>query len=523
MIIVPDHIPSVEASAMKAPDAIPGSPSVAALALSSELAESRGGTGCGACVEASSGVPAERRGATALADRPAAGSDLGAPSEPVIWFEVEDVLRWFDLSWVTTGIQRVCHELVPEVARLHRAGGRVRVCRQSLFSGHFEEIELADLLAVFEDPPGRYGPPHALAGAAGRPGAWARSVLLLRAAPRLAHWLRLMVPLILRDVCAGRLRQRRFRRRVRAGDIIVCLGGPWLSRNYCRRLAAAKRATGARFAVLIHDIIPLIDWTVLTAGMTTSFARWLHEIVDEADAIFTVSDFTRRGLIQYAAEVGWRLPPVDVLRLGTGFAEVETTVPQPCRPLPEPYVLFVSTIEFRKNHPLLLRVWRRLLDRHAAAEVPTLLLVGRPGWMTEAFFAELAECRYLDGKIVHFADVSDPELREIYRRCLFTLFPSLYEGWGSPVAESLKYGKFCVASDRASLPEVGGEFCDYFDPTDEADALAKIERVLFEPGYLAAREAELRARYRTPSWADCARLLVDTLDIRLPREPAGAP
>jgi glycosyltransferase involved in cell wall biosynthesis len=78
--------------------------------------------------------------------------------------------------------------------------------------------------------------------------------------------------------------------------------------------------------------------------------------------------------------------------------------------------------------------------------------------------------------------------RLIVRAC-FTVFPSLCEGWGLPIAESLAHGKFFVASNRTSIPEVGGDLIDYFDPSDDDDALAKIERLLFEPGYLAAREA----------------------------------
>jgi glycosyltransferase involved in cell wall biosynthesis len=128
-------------------------------------------------------------------------------------------------------------------------------------------------------------------------------------------------------------------------------------------------------------------------------------------------------------------------------------------------------------------------------------------------------CGYLGGKIEHRPGLSDEELAEAYRGCLFTIFPSLCEGWGLPIAESLAHGKFCVASIRTSIPEVGGDLIDYFDPSDDDDAPAKIERLLFEPGYLAAREARLRAKYRPRTWADCARSLMRKLD---PQAPATA-
>jgi len=130
--------------------------------------------------------------------------------------------------------------------------------------------------------------------------------------------------------------------------------------------------------------------------------------------------------------------------------------------------------------------------------------------------ADLAASGYLGGKIVLVPGLSDAELREAYRSCLFTVFPSLCEGWGLPIAESLAHGKFCVASNRTSIPEVAGDFIDYFDPSDDDDALAKIERLLLDPSYLMAREARLRTQYRPRSWADCVRGLMGKLDQPAP-------
>jgi glycosyltransferase involved in cell wall biosynthesis len=175
-------------------------------------------------------------------------------------------------------------------------------------------------------------------------------------------------------------------------------------------------------------------------------------------------------------------------------------------------VLFVSTSEIRKDHRLLVRVWRRLIARHGTEAVPALIFAGQIGWMVDDLLADLAASGHLGGKIEHRPGLSDEDLDEAYRSCLFTVFPSLCEGWGLPIAESLAHGKFCVASNRTSIPEVGGDLIDYFDPSDDDDALAKIERLLFEPGYLAAREARLLAEYRTRTWADCARSLVRELN-----------
>jgi glycosyltransferase involved in cell wall biosynthesis len=132
--------------------------------------------------------------------------------------------------------------------------------------------------------------------------------------------------------------------------------------------------------------------------------------------------------------------------------------------------------------------------------------------MVEDLLAELAESRYLDGKIILYSDLSDAELRETYRRCLFSVYPSILEGFGLPVAESLEQGKLCVASRRAAIPEVGGDLVDYIDPDDEAGTLAVLERAIFDDAYRGAREAQISAEYRPMSWAECVDVLLEKLD-----------
>jgi glycosyltransferase involved in cell wall biosynthesis len=152
------------------------------------------------------------------------------------------------------------------------------------------------------------------------------------------------------------------------------------------------------------------------------------------------------------------------------------------------------------------------LERHGADAVPDLLFAGQIGWLVDDLLADLEASNYLNGKIKLMSGLSDAEVRQAYRSCLFTVFPSLCEGWGLPIAESLMQGKICIASDRAPLPEIGGDLIDYFDPSDEDDALEKIEQLLFDPSRLTTRETRLRAEYRPRTWADCVHALMSKLD-----------
>jgi glycosyltransferase involved in cell wall biosynthesis len=232
--------------------------------------------------------------------------------------------------------------------------------------------------------------------------------------------------------------------------------------------------------------------------------------------VLTISHYSKNALRKLVADARLPLPRVEVLKLGDGLSDRPMAAAARALRLPPRYVLFVSTIEFRKNHRLLVRVWRRLIGRHGANRVPVLLFAGQIGWLVDDLLADLAASRHLDGKIELRSDLSDAELRAAYDACLLTLYPSLYEGWGLPVAESLAHGKFCIASNRSAIPEVGGDLIDYFDPSDDDAAFAAIERALFEPGYLAAREARLRAEYRPRSWEHCVHALIDMLDQPVP-------
>jgi len=309
---------------------------------------------------------------------------------------------------------------------------------------------------------------------------------------------------------------------VRPGDVVVSLGAGWGIPNYMKYFAEAKRRYGVKFAIMVHDLIPMKYESFVEPHHTAQFRDWLRDAIPVADVVFTNSKHTRTALIEFAAESGWRLPHVVALEMGSGFGDRLTAGEQAMVSLPARYVLFVSTIEVRKNHRLLIRVWQRLLERHGANLVPNLVFVGKVGWLVDDLLADLEASGYLNGKVILLRSLSDAELQQAYRSCLFTVFPSLCEGWGLPIAESLAHGKFCVASNHTSIPEAGGNLVDYFDPVDEDDALAKIERPLIDPGYLAAREAQLRAEYRPRTWTDCVHALIGALDQTVAQDSQAA-
>ena len=208
--------------------------------------------------------------------------------------------------------------------------------------------------------------------------------------------------------------------------------------------------------------------------------------------------------------------PVPV---GTGFgAGALADLPRPPGlPREGTYALFVSTLEARKNHALLVRVWARLLDEERRGlrppgSVPELVFAGRVGWLVADLVQQLDNAQWFGGRVRLVRDPSDAELRALYEGCLFSLFPSWHEGWGLPVTEALALGVPVLCSSACALPEAGGSLARYFDPGDTRGCHAAVASVLDDPGGLAAWRAEIRAGFRPTPWSATARAVLEALE-----------
>lgn len=301
------------------------------------------------------------------------------------------------------------------------------------------------------------------------------------------------------------------------GDVLLSIGAPWWQDDYVELVTEARRRHGLRLALLVYDLIPVRAPEWCDPHLVAIFGAWLGGILPQCDAVLAISRATAEDVQRYAAERRIAVPvAVRVIPIGTGFS-APATAPLASGPasraLPAPgsYALFVSTIEGRKNHALLVRVWRRLLAESPGARVPTLVFAGRIGSLVRDLLQQLDNTDWLDRRVMVVEDPSDAELEALYQGCLFTLFPSFAEGWGLPVTESLAFGKPCVIADSSSLPEAGGPLARYFDPDDVNDAHRVIRDVIQDPEALAAWTARVRREFRPVPWAATAESLVRAL------------
>lgn len=161
--------------------------------------------------------------------------------------------------------------------------------------------------------------------------------------------------------------------------------------------------------------------------------------------------------------------------------------------LPERYLLFVGTIEPRKNLSRLLTAFEAV---YAEGLVDGLAIVGQRGWLYGDFFARLEESPVREAVLLP-GYVPDEDLPALYAGAQALVLPSVYEGFGLPVLEAMACGAPAVASNASSIPEIGGDAALYFDPLDVEAAVDAIRRLL--------RDGSLRDEMRERGLAQAAR------------------
>lgn len=426
---------------------------------------------------------------------------MTAETGATIWIEVDDLIRYFDGSVTPTGIGRVQAEILPHFARSWP--GRVAFCRVGDSSRSMEVLDFRDIERLFE------ANAFLLAH---------RRDSLTFPAARFWRYARRRVAATARTLSAND-RRARFAAAVRPGDVLLNLGASWSHRGFGKAVAELKQDYAMRFGLLVHDVLPASHPHLVAPRHVPNFNAWLEQMSTVWDFILTPSRASASALHARMAECGYAPKPIRPIPFGNGFS---TSAPPPTS-VGRSHVLYVSTIEIRKNHILLFRVWERLLRDHGPDKVPELVFAGKYGWEIKELRQVLNESRFLDGKIRVMENLSDDELARLYAGARFTVLPSLCEGWGLPVAESLFFGRYCIASNATSIPEVGGPFVDYHDPSDVDAAHRLIEKALFDHDFLASREQHIRDHYRKRSWRETADAIVAAVDELAPPRPACVP
>ncbi len=267
--------------------------------------------------------------------------------------------------------------------------------------------------------------------------------------------------------------------------------------NQVRRAPRVKLLTST-----LHDLTCWSMPSMHTQDNIRADSEFAERVWKRADALIAVSESTRRDAINYLG-----IAPDRVVTIHSGVSEPFFDVTDQAardaarkHSLDKPFVLVVGTIEPRKNTARLLDAWSSLPDRYRRDF--DLVLAGPAGWATERIVARLRQSSI---GVRWLGYVAEADLPGLTRAATVAAYPSLYEGFGFPVAQAMAAGTAVLTSNVSSLPEVGADGCEYVDPISTKSIAAGLIRLLDSDSLRlqlgAAGAATARLRYR---WSICA-------------------
>lgn len=249
--------------------------------------------------------------------------------------------------------------------------------------------------------------------------------------------------------------------------------------------------------VTIHDLDFLTHPERTSAEVRRDYPALAAMHARRADRVIVPSRYTAAHVEQLLHVAGDRITVCPPGAPEWPAAPARRSAPE------EPYLLFVGTLEPRKNVGVLLEAYAQLVIRRPDA--PRLVLAGKSTEHAARWLSAI-EIPPLAGKVEYRGYVADSDRRRLYEEASLFICPSLDEGFGLPVLEAMSLGIPVVASARGAIPEVLGDAGVLVEP--DADAIrGAIERMIADPALAARYAAKGRGRSRQFSWTASAEIL----------------
>jgi len=253
---------------------------------------------------------------------------------------------------------------------------------------------------------------------------------------------------------------------------------PLSSPNYFRWL---QERPDVKPVFMIHDLLPIQYPEFFHPVSVERHARRLNVFAEIAAGAIVSTPTVADALLAHLKGIGRKtlpllIQPLPVSPIFLGPREHDVGLAS------RPYFIICGTIEPRKNHLLLLNLWRELA-RLSGFATPKLIVVGARGWENENIVDMLERCPAIRDHVIEASGLSTPSLKRLIDNARAVLMPSFAEGYGLPVAEALAAGTPVLASDLPSLRAMGGSTITWLDPVDGLGWLAAIRRLSEAPAH----------------------------------------
>ena len=261
----------------------------------------------------------------------------------------------------------------------------------------------------------------------------------------------------------------------------------------------------------IYDLIPLIHPNYLYTQTQQNFPTFLDAVFTHSDQVFFNSTSSKTDFLNLKKERKIKRDmKTDILPLGADFTSTkpnqiikqnQNTKPTQSHQtlLTKPYLLFVGTLEPRKQQPQVLKAFETLQKTYPNLN---LIFIGRVGWNVEPFIKTLQTHPLINKNLHHLQNIDDHTLTMFYKNAFIVTYISDYEGYGLPIVESLSYANITITSKNSSMYEVGQDFADYILKNTQDELISMVSSYIQNPKTYKSKKEYIKNHYKTPSWDD---------------------
>lgn len=303
----------------------------------------------------------------------------------------------------------------------------------------------------------------------------------------------------------------------KSGDLIFSMG--WMDSNKEIYFSKLKQANSHIYlSYLVYDTILINENTkhLYHHSASEKFFNYVEWISKNCDYIVFGGETAKQDLANIQKQQGWPIVQGKAIKFGSDLfnflddPECEKSLKE--LGVTRDFILTVGSIEPRKNHDTLYRAYLRALEMSKdKLEVPMLVICGSSSFQTDDLLDNIRRNPKLKGHVIRVSP-DDKQLAALYQKCLFTVLPSVYEGWSLTLPESLGYGKFCLCSDVAPLVEIGEGLVGFIPSYDVEKWAEQIIYYSRNKNILLQKEQIIKARWHNILWSDTARQLVNEIE-----------
>lgn len=286
-------------------------------------------------------------------------------------------------------------------------------------------------------------------------------------------------------------------------DVVLIMSGIWYD-TFIDDLKRMKQKRNFKVVTLVHDIIPVTQPQFFVGSFPETFTESRVRLFKITDGYLTISQYSNNEIKEFFKSNQIKAIPSKVIRIGDEIKNIKAVDALGINKH-RPFILSVGLFNIRKNPWLIYYAYKFLLQNNY--EIPKLVVVGGQGAKSQDFIDTLYKDPLLKDCVIKLDGVSDSQLAWLYQNCLFTVYPSFYEGWGMPIAESLNYGKLCLISNASSMEEIATDLTVSFSPYDSVK-FAKLIAKYTNPQALKPKEERIKMIFKPTSWdSTCLQVL----------------